>query len=300
MMSQIMFGKRLGIRSPVAAGRFYEGDAQRCASQARALCAPSAGAAVPDVLYGAMVPHAGWAFSGRTAGIALAALAAHTDARTIVLTGSVHTVDLKQPALDSAEAWATPRGETAVDIELRDAIAQLDDFASRDDAHRFEHSLEVQLPLMQMVNGEGLKIVPCLIPPRPEATAWGEALGRLLRDWPVPTAVIASSDLTHYGPNYGFIPRGADNAGSRWAHETNDRELLDLIERLDGEAALAHALEHRSACGGGAIAATISACRIMGAQRGYLLDHTDSAQVAAGQAWGDTANSVGYAAVVFG
>lgn len=295
-----MFGKRSGIRSPVAAGRFYDGDAKRCAAAARELCAPHAVAAVPDVLYGAMVPHAGWIFSGRTAGIALAALAAHTDARTIVLTGAVHTVDLKQPALDSAEAWATPLGKVEIDVELRDAIAQLDDFSPHDAAHRFEHSLEVQLPLMQTVVGEGLKIVPCLIPPRREATAWGEALGRLLREWPIPTAVIASSDLTHYGPNYGFIPRGAGSAGSRWAHETNDRELLDLIERLDGEAALTHALEHRSACGGGAIAAAVCACRIMGAQRGYVLDHTDSARVAAGRTRGDTANSVGYAAVVFG
>lgn len=299
-MVRAMFGSRPGIRAPVAAGRFYEAEGRRCALQAGELCAAFEGAAVPEALFGALVPHAGWIYSGRTAGIALATLAEHTNARTFVLLGSVHTVDIKQPALEASEAWATPMGEVAVDAQLRQEIAQLADFSTRDEAHKFEHSLEVQLPLMQTVFGEQLRIVPCLIPPRPEAPDWGRALGELLRRRPVPTAIIASSDLTHYGPSYGFIPHGAGREGTRWAHETNDRQLLDLIERLDADAVLAHALDHHSACGGGAIAATVSACRIMGAQRGYVLQHTDSAQVAAGQIWGETTNSVGYAAVVFG
>jgi AmmeMemoRadiSam system protein B len=300
MMMAAMSDRSARIRSPVAAGRFYDGDRRGCAAEARALCAPHAETEMPDVLHGGMVPHAGWMFSGRTAGIALVALAAHTEARTFVLTGSVHTARLKGPALDTAEAWATPLGEVAVDAELRDAIAQLDGFEPRDDAHEFEHSLEVELPLMQTVFGEGLKIVPCLIPPRREALAWGEALGRLLRDWHDPVPIIASSDLTHYGPRYGFTPRGPGPAGSDWAHEMNDRELLSHIENLEAEAALDHALQHHSACGGGAIAATIATCRTLGAQRGHVLEHTDSNRVQAGRLGGRSADSVGYAAVVFG
>jgi AmmeMemoRadiSam system protein B len=300
MMVRAMFGSRPGIRAPVAAGRFYEADGRRCARQAAELCAHVESAAVPEALCGALVPHAGWIYSGRTAGIAFAALAEHTNARTFVLLGAVHTVDLKQPALDTAEAWSTPMGEVAVDAQLREEVAQLTDYSVRDEAHRFEHSLEVQLPLMQTLFGDQLRIVPCLVPPRPEAPEWGRALGELLRRRAEATAIIASSDLTHYGPSYGFFPHGAGRAGTRWARETNDRQLLDLIERLDADAVLAHALAHQSACGGGAIAAAISACRIMGAKRGYILQHTDSAQVAAGQIWGETANSVGYAAVVFG
>ncbi|MDY7109640.1 MAG: AmmeMemoRadiSam system protein B [Planctomycetota bacterium] len=290
-----MFGKRPYRRQPVAAGRFYDDDRRRCAAEARRLCAPPVAAEIPEVLYGAMVPHAGWVFSGRTAGLALAALAARTEARTFVLTGSVHTARLPGPALDSAETWATPLGEVPIDVELRDAIAQLDAFAPRDEAHRFEHSLEVELPLMQTVFGEGMKIVPCLIPPRRKAVAWGAALGRLLLGRRDPIAVIASSDLTHYGPRYGFSPRGVGPDASAWAHETNDRELLSHVERLDAEASLAHALEHHSACGGGAIAAAIAACRALGAQRGYVLEHTDSSR-----AGGGGADSVGYAGVVFG
>jgi AmmeMemoRadiSam system protein B len=300
MMIAAMPDRETRIRPLVAAGRFYDGDGQRCATEARVLCASPPGADLPKVLYGAMVPHAGWVFSGRTAGIALAALAARTEARTFVLTGSVHTVRLKGPALDAAEAWATPLGAVPVDIDLREAIAQLEDFAPRDEAHRFEHSLEVELPLMQTAFSEGLKIVPCLIPPMRAAPEWGEALGRLLRHWRTPVAIIASSDLTHYGPSFGFTPRGTGRDGSAWAHEINDRKLLDRIERLDAAAALEHAIEHHSACGGGAIAATLAACRTMGAERGYVLDQTDSGRVAAVRMGGRTADSVGYAGVVFG
>jgi AmmeMemoRadiSam system protein B len=284
------------IRKPAVAGQFYDADPERCAAAVRRMCVPAAGPSL-GVLVGAIVPHAGWPCSGRVAGLTLATLARHSDARTFVLTGSVHWTHLQDPTCDDADAWETPLGTVPVDVALRDAIAGLGGFDRRDAPHAPEHSLEVQLPLLQLAVGPELRIVPCLVPPCPLAPGWGHALGALLDAWPEPVAVIASSDLTHYGTRYAFTPHGADAWGNEWAHSTNDRELLEQVGRLDAHAALDHALERGSACGGGAIALTIEACRGIGARRAVLLAHTDSRREL--NEPGATA-SVGYAGVVFG
>ena len=255
---------------------------------------------LPARLVGAIAPHAGWVCSGRVAGLVLRALADQSDAVTFFLTGSVHTMELTRPALSEADRWQTPLGEVAVDVELRDALAAVDGFELNEDPHRYEHALEVQLPLMQHLWGERLRIVPCMIPPVSEATDWGAALGDVLRDWPEPVVMLASSDLTHYGPNYDYQPAGPGAEGYRWAHEVNDRALIDRMVAMRADRIVAQAAADRSACGGGAIAAVMAASARLGAQSGYLLEHTDSTRELAPLGYGDEHNSVGYAGIVFG
>jgi len=290
------------VRHPVVAGRFYEAHAGRCAADAAQLLAdaPFAQADLPAALRGGIVPHAGWVCSGRIAGLVWRALAERSDARTIFLTGSVHTIDLDRPALDSFDQWRTPLGALEVDGALREAIADLDDFQVNDDAHLREHALEVELPLIQQAFGDEVSIVPCMIPPRADAVRWGEQLGQLFRGWPQEVLVVASSDLTHYGPGYGFTPEGVGESGQRWAHDVNDRQLLERIEAMDAGGIVEQSHTRRSACGGGAIAAVTAAARILGAERGYTIEHTHSSTELAKIGHGDPNNSVGYAAVVFG
>jgi hypothetical protein len=217
-----------------------------------------------------------------------------------LLTGTVHTVDLDHAALDTADAWSTPLGDVPIDRELRAAIERLDGFRRVDAAHAREHSLEVQLPLMQRIFGDELRIVPCLIPPVDDAVQWGEALGALLRDWPTPVGIIVSSDLTHYGSRFRFAPHGTGDVGYHWAHNSNDRALLQYVEHLAATEILPHTLENRSACGGGAIAATLAACRFLGAERGCVLMQTSSREILRQMGRDDGDNSVGYAGVLFG
>lgn len=299
-------------RPPAVAGRFYQADAQRCAADAAQLCHAVEDAALPGAgpgagagtgtLYGGIVPHAGWVCSGRVAGLTWATLAAHTQARTIVLTGSVHTAAIWNPTLDSADAWQTPLGPVAVDVELRRALAELSGagMGTLDMAHEREHSLEVNVPLIYQCFSEGVRIVPCLIPPVEEAAGWGRQIGKLLRDWHEPVIMVASSDLTHYGPNYRFTPFGVGEDARRWAHEENDRRLLTLIENMEVDRIVGEAASRLNACGGGAIAATMACCAELGATRGYVLAHTDSTAELAPLGHGDPNNSVGYAGVVFG
>ena len=106
-------------------------------------------------------------------------------------------------------------------------------------------------------------------------------------------AVIASSDLTHYGTDYGETPAGTGEEGMAHAR-ANDEELLDNVVNLDPEGVLEHALSEGSACGGGALAAAIVAARGLGAQGCKVLEHTSShAQEPSSESW------VGYAAALF-
>jgi AmmeMemoRadiSam system protein B len=148
--------------------------------------------------------------------------------------------------------------------------------------------------------GEGVKIVPVMIPPVDDAAAWGREIGRVLADWPEPVVMLASSDLTHYGPNYQFTPMGVGEEGRRWAMEVNDRRLLGLIERMQSGDIVGETQRAHNACGGGAIAATIACCQVLGAEAGHVLCHSDSTAELAAIGYGDSMNSVGYAGVVFG
>ena len=110
---------------------------------------------------------------------------------------------------------------------------------------------------------------------------------------------LGSTDLTHYGPRYQFTPHGVGPEGLRWAKDVNDRRMLDVMIELREEDAVREAAEHRNACGAGAVAATIAACKAGGANRALVLAHTTSNEVLRAR-YGDMEDAVGYAGVVFG
>jgi AmmeMemoRadiSam system protein B len=119
----------------------------------------------------------------------------------------------------------------------------------------------------------------------------------LKRDFP-DAAVLGSTDLTHYGPQYDFTPGGTGSGGLEWASQ-NDARVLELIESMEAEKVIAETAAHHNACGGGATAATIAACSAMGATAGRTLKYTTSAEVMREVYSQQSDDSVGYAAVVF-
>jgi MEMO1 family protein len=110
---------------------------------------------------------------------------------------------------------------------------------------------------------------------------------------------IGSTDLTHYGPRYGFTPMGIGAEALGWASRVNDRQFIDLAVALEAERLLANALENGNACGPGAAVAALSAARQLGAQRGVLLAHTNSNDIMVRETGTISRDSVGYAAIVF-
>ena len=142
-----------------------------------------------------IAPHAGYIYSGPVAASAYARLAAARETiERVVLLGPAHRVPFRGIAASSATAFATPMGSVPVDVEAVRSIRALPRVVVLDEAHRLEHSLEVQLPFLQRVMGD-FSVVPLLVG---DATA--EEVAEVLEAlWGGPaTAIVISSDLSHY------------------------------------------------------------------------------------------------------
>jgi hypothetical protein len=289
------------IREPAVAGRFYPLSREACLREIAAMRPPAQPAQdMPARPVGGIVPHAGWVFSGETALAVLRAITGRRTPKTFILFGAAHTGRARGAVLFGSGAWQTPLGQVEIDERLsREILARAADLVTDDpEAHEEEHSLEVQLPLIQYVAPEA-RIVPILVPPGAQAIALGRAVAAVIASLEADAVCLGSSDLTHYGPAYGFTPQGTGDAAMRWMRE-NDRRMLDLAIALDAEAVVAEAKSHLNACGPGAIAATLAAARALGATRGCVVQYTTSFDVMREKMGRkDAEAAVGYGGVVF-
>jgi hypothetical protein len=108
--------------------------------------------------------------------------------------------------------------------------------------------------------------------------------------------LVASTDLTHYGPNYRFTPKGVGSEALRWVKEENDSRMLDAIRRMDAESLVGLARECKNACGPAATACVLAAARELGATAAHVLEYTTSHDVLPR---GEPTNFVGYVGAVF-
>lgn len=279
-------------RLAAVAGRFYPGDRSHCESMLadmfKDVSVPAAGAAI--------VPHAGWLYSGRTAARGIASLAAYRP-ETVVIFGSVHVPTRNKASLFAEGSWQTPIGNVGIDEELAENINKCQHIEIDAGIHRYEHSIEVEVPLIHWVLPEA-RIVPIMVRPGP----WAEEVGRYCENSANAIkrkcAYLGSTDLTHYGATFGFEPQGQGEEGILWAKQVNDRRIIELIKRKDASAIIADAELNHSACGAGAIAATIGAMQGLSNIIYVELEHTTSADRER-EHGSKPVNSVGYQAGVF-
>jgi hypothetical protein len=288
------------IREPVVAGRFYAAQADRCLTDLSNLFKesnPSASTVQRPV--GGLVPHAGWTYSGSVTARVFSVLAARRRPNVVVLFGGVHHSRGREAALFGSGRWETPLGPLEVDDRLADRILGYTNLIVDDPyAHEKEHSIEVQMPFVKYLFPDA-KIVPIMVPPTKTAPDVGQSVARTLSVFHVEAVVIGTSDLTHYGPRYGLTSHGVGPSGHQWAKQENDRRMLDLLTALRESEIVKEAASRKNACSGGAAAATVAACAVLGAERGIVLEHTSSAEVALAQDGEEAEDSVGYAGVVF-
>ena len=283
------------VRPPFAIG-FYPGEPARCGRMLDDLCDVDL-PALPAAPLGGLVPHAGWVYSGATAARLWVALArAEQPPEVVVLLGAVHVRGVGRPTVYSGQAWETPEGPVAVDRVLADAIAAAgDDLVGSGTAeHDGEHSLEVQVPFVRRLL-PGVPIVPIAVPADPRAVELGARVAAAIRADGRRVAVVASSDLTHYGSRYGFAPAGGGADGLAWSKD-NDARLVERALEFDAPGVLDEAATRHSACGAGALAAAIAATRQLGARDATLLHQTTSYEV---RPIGPMDLTVGYASILF-
>jgi len=288
-------------RKPIVAGQFYPGQHDSCIDKINeCLDAKTLSESLPETIVAGIVPHAGWTFSGSLAALVFSAVKQqHEKVHTFVIFGAAHGYFGQSPALYDRGSWMTPLGEVAIDEELADAVLSDGSAVSDLSAHRAEHSIEVQVPFMQYLF-PGAKLLPILVPPRERAVALGNSVGNVIkRDEHKKIVCIGSTDLTHYGPRYGFTPMGVNAEALKWADTVNDKKFIDLALKLEPERLLASAAENCNACGAGAAAAAIAAAKQLGKKEGLLLAHTNSNEVMLRKMGTTSADSVGYAAIIF-
>ena len=228
-----------------------------------------------DIL-GAVVPHAGYVYSGPEAAHAYYSIAGQKKPKTIVILGPNHSGYGSAVAV-SRETWKTPLGEVAVDSEVAEFLWKNCEIIDADEAaHRYEHSIEVQLPFLQYIYND-FKFVPiCLgIQDLNTSEEIAQCLAKI-RD----AVIIASSDFTHYEPK--------EQAAAK------DKKAIEHILNLDEKKFLQTVYDmDLSICGYGAIATCIAAVKKLGAKKAELLKYATSGDIT-----GDESSVVAYAAIV--
>ena len=213
-----MLNTKTSIREPAVAGMFYPDDPDMLREQVSALlrAAPTAGLPPKAVI----VPHAGYIYSGPIAASAYARIAkARTTVRRVVLLGPAHRVAFNGIAASSATAFTTPLGSVPVDQKAWRLIEDLPQVRVFDLAHAAEHSLEVQLPFLQLAL-DTFSLVPLVVgDATPEEV--DEVLERLWGG--AETLIVISSDLSHYH-DYDSA-RHLDQATSRAIEALREQDI---------------------------------------------------------------------------
>lgn len=247
----------------------------------------------PDRLRCGIVPHAGWMFSGELAALTIGALARHADTvDTVVLLGG-HLGPGSPSWVLSSGRWPTPVGSLEVDEELAQAVAQETGWQSIGPAdYQPDNTIELQMPLLRHCFGNS-RLVAAGVPADPDAGKGGEAVVRAAAALGRDIVVVGSTDLTHYGPNYGFSPAGSGEEAVQWVKEKNDARAVELMVTLDPETLIPEALDNHFCCCPGSTAATLGAARALGLKKGHVLSTRTSYDVRPASSF------VGYAAIVF-
>ena len=278
------------VRRPTQAGAFYEGDAKALKTQIENCFLQEVGPKKlpkfnkngPRAVVGLVCPHAGYLFSGAVAANAYYELAQDGKPDTVVILGPNHTGYGSALALMNEGVWRTPLGDVEIDGETANQIVQETRLVDVDNlAHRFEHSIEVQLPFLQYLYGSEFKFVPvCFqLQDLSSAVEVGKALVKVIAS--KNAVVIASSDMTHYEPQGNAAAK--DLAALKAVEAMDEKRFYSIIEA-----------QNVTACGYGPIAAVITYAKGLGAKEAKLLCYKSS-----GDLTGDYSSVVGYAAVSF-
>jgi AmmeMemoRadiSam system protein B len=263
------------MRSPAVAGQFYPRRPEDLKRQLNEFNNGMLPEEIPPL--GAVVPHAGYIYSGSVAAEVYARL---QQKETYIILGPNHH-GMGAPVAMSTDTWTTPLGDVEPDLEMAHALAGTI-IDSDESAHTYEHSIEVQLPFLQN-RFTSFKILAIAMGLQDEETAneVGLALGKAARSLKRDCTFIASSDFTHYEPQ--DVARKID------------ANLIEAILKLDIPELYSRIYKYNAtACGYGPIAAVITASKAIGASRGKLLRYATSGDVT-----GDFRQVVGYGAIAF-
>ncbi len=267
------------LRLPAVAGRFYPSDPRELTALIQKYTSTEP-AQLRIAARACLVPHAGYVYSGHVAGAVLARIALP---RKVIILGVRHYPRGEPAAILSSGAWRTPLGDARIDDALAEALKKACPPLREDsEAHSTEHSLEVQLPFLQVLAPDFTFVPVALGTVRFESlVSVGEAIGRVLESSKENVLLLTTSDLNHY----------EDDATTR----SKDRKAIEQLLALEPRGLYdACRNEEISMCGLGPAVATLTALNALGAKKPELVKYATSADVS-----GDRDTVVGYAGMIF-
>jgi hypothetical protein len=236
---------------------------------------------------GGIVPHAGWFFSGKLAARVFY-LASRVNQPQVVAVFGGHLAGNSPPLLVTDDAWETPMGDVPLAVEFYEPLKKR---LTLKEEYPGDNTIEVQLPMVKHFFPRA-RVLAVRGPHSVKAIELGEAVAEVARDLKLSLLAFGSTDLTHYGPNYGWAPKGPGAPAVKWVKEVNDKRFLDETLKLDAPGMLRAGAEDQSACSAGGAAAAVAAAKKLGAAKAHLVDYYTSYDIMPGDSF------VGYMGVV--
>ncbi|MFH1130849.1 MAG: AmmeMemoRadiSam system protein B [Pseudomonadota bacterium] len=280
-------------RLPELAGAWYPNQEKECLAEFDSFEQTSVPWQGEHTLRGGILPHAGWSFSGRLAYNVVREIASRNpNMDTVILYAGHLSPNAPISIMTTGDYW-TPLGPIPTDEELATQVAQQRGVHQETpENHSQDNSAEVQFPLIKRFF-KNARLVVVNAPPRPEILTFADALAKTATQLNRKIAILGSTDLTHYGPNYAWTPRGTGHDAIEWVSQENDPPFIEAVRNMDPHAILQIAREHKNACCAGAAAAAVQTASRLGSKTGELLGYATSAEIH------PSSSFVGYAAMVF-
>jgi AmmeMemoRadiSam system protein B len=261
------------IRNPVVAGQFYPASTSELKAMIEVMVM------IKEEAIGLVSPHAGYIYSGP---VAAAVISRIKFKDTFIIMGPNHTGSGKPFSIMTEGVWKTPLGEVEIDAELGKKILAASKYLQEDKAaHLYEHSIEVQLPLLQYFKPD-FKLVPIVFAHASGSIykEIGKELAKAIKKSGKEVVIIASSDMTHYEPQESAQEKDSQAIGA--ILDLNEDELLKRVDEFK-----------ISMCGYGPAVSLIVAAKKLGATGAELIKYQTSGDVT-----GDYSAVVGYAGII--
>ena len=285
--------KSRNISPAVFAGSWYPAKASDCEQEINQFIKEGEDLTVPDRrLVGGIVPHAGWYFSGSIACNVIKHLKSEETPDVFMIFG-MHLHPDSPCFIMTEGAWETPFGELPVHGELAGEIAERFDVSIETPA-KFtqDNTVELQLPFIKYFFKD-VTIVAMGVPPAKHSLEIGQAIVEIATRSDLKIRILGSTDLTHYGHNYGNVSRGSGREAVEWVKHDNDRRVIDTMLAMEPEQVIKEALANQNACCAGAAATAIAAGKALGAEKADTIAYATSYDKSPGDSF------VGYVGIVF-
>ena len=278
----------MGVRQRMLPLGWYPNSQSECVSEIESFIAGVQPLPAGTKVYGGMMPHAGWYFSGKLAALVFYLNAQVTQPQVVCIFGG-HLSGDSPPLLVDEDAWATPLGEVPLATEFYKPLLAKMTMRSEPPG---DNTIEVNLPFIKHFFPKS-QVLAIRSPQSDTATKLGTAVADVSRELGKTILFFGSADLTHYGPNYGWAPKGYGAEAVKWVKEVNDKRFLDALLKLDAGGALADALQDQSSCSPGGAIAAMAGAQKMGATKALLVGYYTSYDVMPADSF------VGYGGVIW-